>query len=96
MKSKFLRAVQERPGFFLWWCPGCQCCHFANTVANVPNEPTWSFNGDFESPTFSPSFLVDADKPERRCHTFIENGHIRYLDDCHHGLKGKIVPMERF
>ena len=32
------------------FCPGCQCAHGVND--------RWSFNGDMDKPTFSPSILV--------------------------------------
>lgn len=33
---------------FVWWCPACNETHW------LPNG--WTFNGDFERPTFRPSF----------------------------------------
>lgn len=48
------------------WCPGCDCLH-PFTVAlegDVPQRgdsterPTWDWDGNMESPTFSPSMLV--------------------------------------
>ncbi|WGL50632.1 DUF6527 family protein [Nocardioides sp. BP30] len=35
----------------LFWCPGCDEAH---TIA----EGTWTWNGDLERPTFTPSVLV--------------------------------------
>lgn len=35
---------------FAWYCPACNDLHVANQG--------WSFNDDYENPTFSPSFLV--------------------------------------
>jgi hypothetical protein len=32
-------------------------------------------------------------KGHPRCHSFVKNGMIQYLDDCDHELKGKTVPM---
>ena len=95
MKSKLLRGVEGEPGRYAFYCPGCEHSHSVFISPHVGGVH-WTFNGDFDSPTFSPSLLVDGSRPERRCHSFIENGHIRYLDDCHHGLKGRMVPMEKF
>ena len=74
----------------LWFfCPGCQCSH-AYTV------PRWTWNGSFEKPTFHPSLLCNKDDPARRCHLWIKDGVIEFLNDqCHHVLRGK-VPMEPF
>ena len=34
------------------------------------------------------------DSQEVRCHSFVRNGSIEFLDDCTHALKGRTVPME--
>jgi hypothetical protein len=44
-------------------------------------------------PTVSPSILFCPDEPARRCHSFITNGMIQYLDDCHHALRGQTVAL---
>lgn len=94
-ENKYLRTVQNEPGRFILWCPGCECGHSVFIAPHVGGVH-WTFNGDFEKPTFSPSLLVDKNHADRRCHFFIVNGNIQYLDDCSHGLKGKTIPMERF
>lgn len=33
---------------YVWWCPACQEMH--------PLPDGWTFNGNFDRPTFSPSF----------------------------------------
>lgn len=43
-----LRAVEG--GRLLFFCPGCDEAHMVG--------PNWSFNGDYDRPTFSPSILV--------------------------------------
>lgn len=40
----------------LFWCPGCSAAHSIVT-------PSWSWNGDEERPTFSPSVLVHPHQP---------------------------------
>jgi hypothetical protein len=89
----------ERLGFH---CPACNQMHVV-TVAPAPHA--WGFNGDYERPTFTPSVLVTWPanvnaieefkewRTERRCHSFVENGEIRFLDDCTHALAGKTVPL---
>jgi len=70
---------------WLFWCPGCQTSHRLCK--------RWSFvNHDVTSPTFTPSLITDPDG--KRCHVIIENGNLKYLDDCHHGLRNQTVPME--
>ncbi|ACB80822.1 hypothetical protein Mpop_2665 [Methylorubrum populi BJ001] len=86
-------------GRVLFWCPGCDGAHAVNV-----GPGGWSFNGDFERPTFLPSVLVrydgsDAGKdgaPPAVCHSFVTDGEIRYLNDCTHALAGQTVPLKDF
>lgn len=66
--------------------------------------PPWTFdNDDMEKPSFSASYLAHGWKPPEenprgfkgspRCHSFVKDGMIQYLDDSEHELKGKTVPM---
>lgn len=48
---------------FLFWCPGCECCHGIWTTQRNGMGATWSFNGDLEKPTFSPSLLIRHTRP---------------------------------
>ena len=74
-------------------CPGCDETHCFRIRApkNHPNEPVWSFNGDVDKPSFSPSLLKVG---EERCHLFVCDGKIIFLADCHHKLAGQTVGME--
>lgn len=49
----------------------------------------WSFNGDFEKPTFRPSML-NLTTGE---HFFVTDGKIQYLSDCRHSMAGQTVDM---
>lgn len=49
-----LRVIQG--GCVAFWCPGCKEYHSIHIEGS--EHPVWSFNGDYESPTFSPSVLV--------------------------------------
>lgn len=68
-----------------FWCPGCNILH--------ATDHTWSFNGDLERPTFQPSILCNASFPESRCHSYVTDGRIQFLADCHHALKGQTVEL---
>ena len=84
-------------------CPGCEQQHQIWT-GNGPG-PAWQFNGDVESPTFSPSLLVRmgpkcdenglrlTGAPDQRCHSFIRDGKIEFLGDCSHALAGQTVEL---
>jgi hypothetical protein len=81
----------EGPHCDVYWfyCPGCKSNHRI-TVGTYQGRPAWTFDGDMESPTFSPSLL----HPDIGCHLFVRRGQIEYLSDCRHHLAGKTVPME--
>jgi hypothetical protein len=91
-------------------CPGCilmeddprwqrSGLHLLPVNTNGVKTPQWTFDGNLEAPTLSPSILSsgppysDSGKPLGRCHSFIEHGMIRFLDDCTHPLKGQTVPL---
>ena len=59
-----------------------------------------------DKPTFNPSMLVNKDlnNPDdrgngyvrHRCHSFVRDGKIQFLNDCTHELKGQTVSLEPF
>jgi len=91
--AKFYEIEQ---GIFLFNCPGCGYDHHVHSENFQGPTPKWSFNGDIEKPTVSPSLLVFASKPERRCHSFIKDGQIQFLSDCFHKLAGKTVDIPEY
>ncbi len=92
--SPILRRAQgER---LTWWCPGCDSAHQITDRAGP--HPCWTWNGDAERPTFSPSVLVtwtefDVNKV---CHSFVVDGQMQFLGDCTHELAGKTIPIPLF
>jgi hypothetical protein len=80
----------------LWsfWCQGCERSHWIGKG--------WTWDGNREAPTVSPSVLVrypgpDAgtgDAPPAVCHLFIRAGRLEFLSDCTHKLAGQTVQME--
>ncbi len=70
---------------YLVFCPGCECYHLFDS--------RWTFNGDFEKPTFDGSMLVNKDDPTSRCHSFLTNGEWQFLQDCFHHLAGQTVDL---
>lgn len=96
----FIRTQDETgsKGQITFWCPGCKMGH---TIA-YGGDQTWTWNGDVNRPTFTPSVLANGfpnpETPEwnakhPRCHTFVTDGMIQYLSDCEHELAGQTVPM---
>lgn len=62
----------------------------------IPKDKGWTFNGDFERPTFSPSVLErkhPRDGHEWINHVFIRDGMIEYLPDCTHEMAGSTVEI---
>lgn len=73
-------------GLWLFWCPGCEEYH------SFDNR--WTKNGTDERPTFTPSLLYATKTP--RCHLWLTDGVLVYLEDCEHHLKGQRVPLGEF
>ena len=98
--SKKLRSAQG--DLLLFRCPGCDAVH------QIRHSPAggrgWSWNGDADRPTFSPSVLVTyngADAgidgaPPATCHSFVTDGRIQFLGDCTHALAGQTVDLPDF
>lgn len=84
----------------LFWCLGCKESH------QIDIEK-WEFNGNYEKPTFKPSYLTWIDpnpnalpdpkykkyREGYRCHSYITDGRIEYLGDSTHKLVGKTVDL---
>ena len=51
----------------------------------------WTWNGSIDSPTLKPSVLLT--RPDMRCHSFINDGHVKFLDDCTHDFKGQTLEL---
>jgi hypothetical protein len=92
------RAIHH--GSMLWFeCPGCRNSH----AIAVDGSRGWRWNGSLDRPTVLPSILVYANpvrpdslpgyKGTPRCHSFVTDGRIQFLDDCTHDLKGQTVDL---
>lgn len=77
-------------------CPGCIDMNGSSGLHMLPvtgeGRPTWSFDGNLEAPTLSPSILTGKNSPNI-CHSFLKAGIFEFLGDCTHSLAGKHVPM---
>lgn len=89
--AKFARIEAETPDSeeFIFDCPGCGCAHWVRVQG--PN-PCWTWNGDVNRPTLSPSLNVQPGT-NQQCHSFISDGRIQFLADCWHELKGQTVKI---
>lgn len=82
----------SNPGTFVFFCPGCECGHSITTKI-------WDYNNDPEKPTIRASVLVNGNRmcpTMPRCHSFVTDGKIQFLDDCDHVLKGQTVELPDF
>jgi len=78
---------------FYFWCPGCAMPHAFWVGCRDPlGDKRWSFDGDWEKPTFTPDLLIVTCK-SGRCHLDVSHGEISYRGDSRHELAGKTVPM---
>ena len=82
-------------GCKIFKCPGCDDYHVLNVSGQ--GQPCWTFNGDHERPTFSPSILarydwLEGEKPEV-CHSFVKDGKIELLSDCTHKFAGQTLDI---
>ena len=75
-------------------CPGCKQKHFYMTQ-EFDNHPVWSFNGDMEKPTFTPSLRANWNYKYKDfcCHFNLTNGIFEFQNDCTHSLSGQNHPM---
>lgn len=78
--------IADNPNLYIFWCPGCEHAHHIDTKR-------WTFDGNLERPTVSPSLLNYAGNDTPRCHIFVKAGRIQYLGDCTHDLAGQTVEM---
>lgn len=72
---------------FFHWCPACEQMH--------PLPDTWTFDGNLEQPTFSPSFRQLRVRDGKDCHYNIEAGEIVWHADSWHSRTGRepMVPL---
>lgn len=104
LPSLKVRRSYSRVNYF---CPGCQRIHSLN-VYDQHAESNWTFNEDYEKPTFTPSVMTRGGKIgtdgaimrddegfpiEVVCHSYVTDGNIQFLPDSTHELAGQTVPV---
>lgn len=78
-------------------CPGCidmlggSGIHVL-AVNSTVKSPSWSWDGNLEKPTLSPSVLTGKGS-DKICHSFLKKGVFEFLGDCNHSLAGQKVEM---
>jgi hypothetical protein len=98
--DQLLGYMIECPGCALNTAPGASQHHVIWVGEANGQRATWSFNGDMEHPTFSPSVRVSweegEDRKSRCCHFFVRGGWIEFCADSTHALAGQTVPLREW
>lgn len=87
--------------YYLHWCPACKEPH-QYVVGGSPGH--WTFNNDFQKPTFYPSMRLSTNIPRSpeekvnrvsytQCHYWVREGRIEFCTDSPHALAGQTVPL---
>lgn len=82
---------------YMFECRGCKLGHAVHIKPHKNDlGASWTFDGNLDAPTFSPSILSKVEAPHKMmiCHLFVRGGRIEYLGDCTHELAGQTVEME--
>lgn len=80
-------------------CPACGFEHSFSVDLEGHGKHTndgWSFNGDYQQPTFTPSMGANLRQQQQHhpvCHSFVKEGVWQFLGDCTHNMAGQHVPM---
>ncbi|NNP71235.1 DUF6527 family protein [Acinetobacter sp. Ac_5812] len=88
--TKVSKVLLESNGIYFIECAGCKTLHPLHVGPH--HKIRWDFDGNLEQPTFSPSLMVNGGHSSQ-CHSFIRNGQIQFLSDCHHALAGQTVDL---
>jgi hypothetical protein len=106
--GKYLRRIGAGDGHtargYAHWCPACQSMHAFAVDAPFSNGAKWTFDGNIERPSFSPSMnirigryadpeFVDEDNLSSVCHYFLQGGVLKFCGDSTHALRGQSVPL---
>jgi hypothetical protein len=93
--SQVSAKLRRGPTGYFWYCPACEETH--------PLPDGWTFDGNLDAPTFSPSFLHRwncgplIEPPKREgvnvCHYVVTAGQVAYCGDCTHRLANQTIPM---
>jgi hypothetical protein len=87
-REPLLLPLTNKPGWYVFYCPGCEDNHTIFAGAGGHTLKGSNFN-----PTIKPSVLYESKNHDIRCHAWVTNGRIRFLHDCTHRLAGKTVNL---
>jgi hypothetical protein len=87
--------VHDGERWISFHCPGCEGGH----SIPVTGPRAWKWNGSLDSPTITPSILVNVGRSNptaHLCHSWVKDGRIQFLGDCTHSLAGQTVELPDF
>jgi hypothetical protein len=79
-------------------CPGCKAFNDGGSGLHIlpvntdKKSPAWTWDGNIDRPTISPSILTGKDT-DKICHSFLVGGIFQFLSDCTHSLAGQHVEI---
>ena len=98
----FYSGGEDGDGPLAHLCALCPACGFEHSFSvdlvghGKHSNDVWSFNGDYEKPTFHPSMganIRNQDEHHPRCHSWLRDGVWQFLGDSTHAMAGQHVPM---
>lgn len=97
LSSKLVRRDYGEMVLHEHWCPGCRMVHQIAVEQPFRNGARWSWNGNAEAPTFTPSIRILGTRTGGGdfsiCHYFIRAGRIEFCPDSRHSLAGQTVDL---
>jgi hypothetical protein len=101
--DEVMKIMQTDDGMLIFYCEGCEQCHGVNNRWTFNEDfihPTFSpsilVRGTIPVTDNESERIMNGEKIEPKkfvCHSFVENGKIRFLDDCTHKLAGQTVEL---
>jgi hypothetical protein len=93
MKLKPVKDGHGQLCAYSFHCPGCDHLH----LFYVSGHMIWSFDGNMEKPTFTPSLLNRCpghpDPKRHVCHLNLTAGKLYFHSDCTHDMVGKVFEL---
>lgn len=99
MKSMIVRVDDHNVSYdvLAFVCPGCTELDGGTGLHMLPintdqKKPAWTWDGDLEKPTLTPSILTGK-TTSMVCHSFLKEGIFQFLGDCTHSFKNQYIEI---
>ena len=94
MRVLSARLAEVRAGVYRHWCPACDTYHDICTSQPTSRITYCIYDGEHESPTFSPAVRVRHGE-HLVCHYFLSEGILHFCEDSDHSLAGVSVELSK-